>query len=94
MEGLIWAVPGCVEFGLEALESSVSESLHPDLTPQSVAGLATRGDIPLLTLLENKLAKVAVFPLSSEASSTVKVELSTKLSSCGTRYANQQLDSI
>jgi len=94
VEGLIWAVQGCVEFGLEALESSVSYSLHPDFTLQSVISLPMTEDVPLPPLLENELANSGVFPSSPEAYSTVNVELSTELCSCGTRHANHQLDSI
>ena len=94
MEGLIWAVPGCVEFGLEALESSVSDGLSPDLTPQSVIGLPRREDVPLPTLLENELVNGAVSPPIHRASSTVEVELSTELGSCGKRHAGHQFDYI
>jgi len=62
VEGLIWPVLGCVEFGLEALESSVSDKLGPEFTPQSVTGLPTGEDVPLLTLLENELANGMVSP--------------------------------
>ena len=94
MEGLIWAVLGCLEFGLKALECSVFDSLHPNLVSQGVAGLPTREDVPLLALLENKLANGAVSPSSHSASSTIKVESGTELGSSGTRHANHQLDSI
>ena len=93
MEGLIWAILGCVEFSLEALERSVSDSLHPNLVPQGVAGLPTREDIPLLALLENELANSPVSPPSHCTSSTVKVEFSTELGSSNTRHTNHQLDS-
>ena len=72
----------------------MSDGLRADLTPQSVTGLPTREDGPLLTLLENELPNGAVSPPSHRASSTIKVELSTELGSCGTRHTNHQLDSI
>ena len=72
----------------------MSDGLRPDLTPQSVTCLPTREDVHLLTLRENKLVNGSVSPPSHRASSTVNVELSTELGSCGMRHANYQLDSI
>ena len=85
---------GYVEFGLKALECSASDGLRPNLVLQGVTGLPTREDVPLLALLENKLANGMVSPPSHSASSTVKVEFGTELGSSGTRHANHQLDSI
>ena len=88
MEGLIWAILGYVEFGLKALEGSVSNGLYPNSVPQGVAGLPTRENVPLLALLENKLANRAVSPSSHSVSNTVKIEFSTELASSGMRHAN------
>ena len=93
MKRLIWAVLGCVEFGLEALEGTVSHGLRPDLTPQNVAGLPTGSDVPLLALLKDEFSKGAVSPPSNCASSRNKVELGAELGSSGTNHANNQLDS-
>jgi len=88
VEGLIWAVLSSVEFGLELLESSVSDGPRLDLAAESLIGLTAREDIPYLTILENGLANSGVCPLSHAASSTVKVELCTDLGSCRTRHDN------
>ena len=89
---LIWAVRRRVEFGLEALEGTVSDGLRPNLIPQNVASLPARDDIPLLTLLENESANGAVSPPSHGVSSTIQVELGTELGSSGTRHPDNQLD--
>lgn len=93
MEGLIWAILECIAFAFEALGSSVSDSVCPDLIPQSVTGLSREGDAPLLIILENELANGRVSPPSHGASSTITVDLSTELGSCETRHSNHQLDS-
>ena len=54
MESPAWAILRGVEFGLEALEGSVSDDLGPNFIPRSVAGLLAREDIPLVALLENE----------------------------------------
>ena len=94
VEGLIWAILECIVFALEAIESSVSDGLCSDLIPQSVTGLSTEEDVPLLRILENELASGRVSPPSHGASSTIKVELSTELGSFEMRHSNHQLDSI
>ena len=78
MESPIWAIPGGVEFGLEALEGRVSDDLRPNLIPQSVAGLLARENIVLIALLENEFANGDVSPPSHSATSTVEVKLGSE----------------
>ena len=66
----------------------MSDGLHPNFIPQAVAGLPTREDVPLLALLENKLANSVLSPPRASASSTLKLEFGTELGSSGTRHAN------
>ena len=93
-EGLIWALPQCIELGLEALQRGVSDSIRPELASPCVTGLPMREDLPLLTVLENEGAKGMVSLHSHPPSRMVQVELRSELSSCGTRHANHPLDSI
>jgi len=88
---LICAIWQHVEFGLKAVEGTVSNGLHPNLTPQNVASLPARDNIPLLALLENKLANGSVSPPSHSTSSTVPVEPGMELGSSGMRYPNQPI---
>ena len=54
VESPVWAIPGGVEFGLEALECSVSDDLAPPFIPESVAYRLAREEIPLVALLKNQ----------------------------------------
>ena len=74
VESPVCAIPGGVEFGLEALEGSVSDDLGPNFIPQSVAGLLAREDIPLVALLENEPPNGDVSLPSHRATSTFKVK--------------------
>ena len=99
MESPVWAIPGGVEFGLEALEGSVSDDLGPSFIPQSVAGLLAREDIPLVVLLENEPPYCDVSFPSHRATTSVKVKLSPEYFGSDTgatswRYAIDQLDSL
>jgi len=69
----------------------VSDSLPPNLTPQSVTSLPARDDIPLLALLENQLVNGTVSTPGQGTSSTIKVELGTELGSSGTRHPNKPI---
>ena len=75
VESPICAILGAVEFGLEALEDSVSDDRGPNFIPQSVAGLLALEDIPLVALLENKPPHGDVSLPSHRATSTVEVKL-------------------
>ena len=61
VESPVCAISVAVQFGLEALEGSVSDNLGPNFIRQSVAGLLARDDIPLVALLKNE-------PLNSDVS--------------------------
>jgi len=88
---LIWAFQRRVEFGLEALEGTVSDGLRPNLTSQNVANPHGRDDIPLLALLEHELANGVVFPPSHSTFSTIQVELGMELCSSGTSHLNKPI---
>ena len=99
MESPIYAIPEGVEFGLEALESSVTDNVGPNLIPQSVAGLLARQNIPLGGLLKNGSADSAVFLPSYSASSTSKVKLcpehfGSNIVTTSWRHAIDQLESL
>ena len=99
MESPVLAVPGGVEFSLEALEGSVSDDLGPNFIPQTVAGLVAREDIPLSELLKNEPPNGDVSLSSQRATSTVKVKLSPEYFGLDTgatswRHAIDQLDSL
>ena len=99
VESPVWAIPGGVEFGLEALEGSVSDDLGPNFIPQSIAGLLAREDIPLGALLENKPLNGDVSLPSHRATSTVKIKLSPEYFGSDTgatswSHAIDQLDSV
>ena len=99
VESPVWAIPGGVEFGLEAVEGSVSDNLGPNFIPQSVAGLLAREDIPLVAPLENEPPNGDVSLPSHRATTTVKVKLSPEYFGSDTglmswRYAIDQLDSL
>ena len=99
VESPVLAIPGGVEFGLEALEGSVSDDLGPNFIPQSVAGLLAREDIPLGARLENEPPNDDGSLPSHRAASTVEIKLSPEYfgSDMGTtscRHAIDQLDSL
>ena len=99
MESPVFAIPGGVEFGLEALEGTVSDDLGPNFIPQSVASLLAREDIPLGALLENLPLNGNISLPSHRATSTVKVKLSPEYFGSDTgatswRHAIDQLDSL
>ena len=73
------AILGGVEFGLEALESSLSDDLGSNFIPQSVASLLERQDIPLVAPPENEPLNGHVSPTNHTATSTVKVKLSPNI---------------
>ena len=81
-----------VEFSLEALEGRVSDNIHPNLIPQSVAGLLARENIVLIALLENEFANSNVSPPSHSATSTVEVKLGPE--HLGTGTVNTSLHAI
>ena len=84
VESPVWAIPGGVEFALEALEGTVSDDLGPNLIAQSVAGLPAREDIPLRAFLENESPNGDVSLPSHRETSTVKVKLSLEYFSSDT----------
>ena len=99
MESPVWAIPGGVEFGLEALKGSMSDNLGPNFIPKSVAGLPAREDIPLGVLLENEPPNGDVSLSSHSATSTVKVKLipeyfGSDMGATSWRHAIDQLDSL
>ena len=99
VESPVLAIPGGVEFGLEALEDSVADDLCANFIPQSVAGLLAREDIPLVALLENEPPNGDVSPTSHRATSTVRVKLSPEyfssdMGATSWRHAIDQLDSL
>ena len=99
MESPIYAIPGGVEFGLEALESRVTDGVGPNLIPQSVAGLLARENIPLGGLLENESADGTVSLPSHSASSTSEVKLcpehfGSNTVTTSSRHAIDQLESL
>jgi len=70
---LIWAVRRSVEFGLAALEGTVSDGLHPNLTPKNYTSLHAREDISLLVIMENESVNGVVSPPSHSSPASFRL---------------------
>ena len=98
MESPVWAIPGGVVFGVEALVGSVSDDLGANFIPQSVASLLAKEDIPLVALVENEPRNGDISLPSHTATSTVNVKLSPEYfgsdtSAMSWRHSINHLDS-